>query len=84
MRLYITSRIKAMKPKDRSWCPDAVRSKEEAFIQWKSNPTPDNELLRKQARNGGNVILKHNSFYTNKSCGANFLILARAARTGLS
>ena len=41
MRLYIPSKNKSIKPKDRSWfnktCADAVRSKEEAFIVWKSN-----------------------------------------------
>ena len=48
MRLYIPSKNKFIKAKDRSWfnktCDDAVRSKEEAFIEWKSNSTPENEL----------------------------------------
>ena len=55
MRMYIPSKNKSIKPNDRSWfyktCADAVRSKEEAFIEWKSNPTRENELLRKEARN---------------------------------
>ena len=53
---------KYIKLKDRSWfnkmCADAVRSKEEAFIECKSNPTPENELLRKEARNRCNAVLK--------------------------
>ena len=39
MRMYIPSKNKSIKSKDRSWfnktCADAVRSKEEAFIEWK-------------------------------------------------
>ena len=66
MRLYIPSKNKSIKPKDRSWfnktCADAVRSKEEAFIEWKSIPTPANELLRKEARNRCNAILKQQQF----------------------
>ena len=47
MRLYIPSKIKSIKPSGHSslnkTCADAVMTKEEAFIQWKSKPTPDNE-----------------------------------------
>ena len=52
MRLIIPSKNKSIKSKDRSWfnktCADAVRFKEEAFIEWKSNPTPENQLLLKE------------------------------------
>ena len=62
MRMYIPSKNKSIKPKDRSWfnkmCADVVRSKAEAFIEWKSIPTPVNELLRKETRNRCNAILK--------------------------
>ena len=62
MRLYIPSKNKSIKSKDRSWfnknCADAVRSKEEACIERKSNTTPENELLRKEARSNCNVVLK--------------------------
>ena len=55
-----------MKPEDRSWfnktCADAVKSKEEAFIEWKLNPTPKNELLRNEARNRCNDVLKQQQF----------------------
>ena len=64
--MYIPSKNKSIKLKDRSWfnktCVDAVRSKEEAFIEWKSIPTPVNELLRKEARNRCNAILKQQQF----------------------
>ena len=66
MRLYIPSKNKSIKPKNRSWfekmCADAVRSKEEAFIAWKSIPTSVHELLRKEARNRCNAILKQQQF----------------------
>ena len=62
MRMYIPSKNKSIKPKDHSCfnktSADAVRSKEEAFIEWKSIPTPVNELLRKEARSNCNVVLK--------------------------
>ena len=58
MRMYIPNKNKSIKPKDRSWfnktCAAAVKSKEE----WKSNPTPENELLRKEVRYRCNAILK--------------------------
>ena len=66
MRLYIPSKNKSIKPKDRSWfnktCADAVRSKEQAFIEWKSNKTTENELLRKEARKRCNFVLKQQQF----------------------
>ena len=66
MLLYIPSKNKYIEPKDRSWfnktCATAVRSKEEAFIEWKSNPTPENEVLIKKTRNGCNAILKQQQF----------------------
>ena len=55
MRLYIPSKNESIKPNHRSWfsktLADAVRSKKKALIEWKSNATPENDLLRKQARN---------------------------------
>ena len=66
MRLYIPSKNKSIKSKDRCWfnktSVDAVWSKEEAFVEWKLNPTPENELLRKEARNRCNAILKQQKF----------------------
>ena len=60
--MYIPCKNKSIKPKDRTWFnktgADTVRSKEESFIEWKSNPTPENELLRKEVRNRCNAILK--------------------------
>ena len=66
IRLYFPSENKSIKPKDRSWFnntyADAVRSKEKAFIEWKSNFTPENELLHKEATNRCNAILKQQQF----------------------
>ena len=57
MRLYIRKTAPGLKT-----CADAVRSKEEAFIEWKSNTTPENELPRKEARNRCNAVLKQQQF----------------------
>ena len=66
MRLYIPSKNKSINRKDRFWfkktCADPIRTKEEAFIEWKSVPTPVNDLLRKKARNRCHALLKQQQF----------------------
>ena len=61
-RLYIPTTNKSIKSKDRFWftktCADAVRTKEEAFIERKSNTIPENEQLRNEAKIRCNVVLK--------------------------
>ena len=73
MRLYIPRKTNFIKPKDRPWfnksCTDAVRSKEEVFIERTSNLTPENQVLCKEARNRCNhikALLKQQQFLHEK------------------
>ena len=66
MRSFIPSKNVSIKPKDHSWfnatCRDAVRSKEEAFRNWRFNKNAHTDDVRKQVRNRCNAILRRQKF----------------------
>ena len=85
MKLFIPSKRISAKPKHKSWfnqaCKIAVRSREEAFSNWRQNKNSITDLLRKQARTECAKVLRREKLLYEQRLRAKVLSAHRGSKS---
>lgn len=85
MKLFIPSKRISIKPSDKCWfnqaCKEAVRSKEEAFSNWKLNKNPTTDMLRKLSRTNCAKVLRRAEFLYEQRLRAKVLSSPRGSKS---